>query len=175
MTCQKNDVGIMTVQAQRKSEHELTASEIVKKAIKENKEPAKAPKVDIGKAITYRFHNGLSYPQIAKIFNCNPTTVFRALEPVNALLSEGYEKPKNPGWKAKLLDGASLSLVTSIIDPENSERIRKSGVFHLAGAAEKLDKMARLERGEATSITQHSGLDVDVKILNIIGGNKQEE
>ena len=128
------------------------------------------PKVDLAKAITYRYHNGLSYPQIAKIFGCNQSTVFRALEPINALISEGYEKPKDKGWKAKLLDGTAVRLVACIHD---DKKLARTGIRDLATAAEKLDKIARLERGEATAIIDNPAVKFDVKVLQLINDSEK--
>jgi hypothetical protein len=129
-------------------------------------------KIDLPRALSLRFDNGLSLHQIADIFDCAHSSVWEALKPYEpiALGKVKAQLPAVPDWRARLFDAARIAPVISILDPKNADKLENTGVLNKMATAEKADKMYRLEKGQATTITEHTGVDIDVNILNILNG-----
>ena len=104
--------------------------------------------LDLKRILKLRLVNKLTYTDIAGMYGCSPQAVQKACGSLSKLLEnpivlEGYKDNK-----AELLESAQLSMITNMVD---EEKLQKASVNNLAYAAQSLDNMIRLQRGETTS------------------------
>jgi len=104
--------------------------------------------LDLKRIVKLRLINKLSYREIAAQLNCSPQAVSQRVGSLAALLKSPEILESYQDNKANLLESAQVELVTNMLD---SDKLKKASVNNLAYAAQSLDNMIRLQRGETTS------------------------
>ncbi len=126
------------------------------------KRTAKIPEgtIDLGKALQLRLKNKLSYPEIAKVFGVTHQSVYDRIQGFMKHIDspdviEAFEK-----CKPEILSSAERQLLEKMLDPEKME---KANLNNVAYAFTQINNANRLERGQATAITD----DVDAIIQRV--------
>ena len=107
------------------------------------------PSLDVTKALKLRINNHLSYDEIGKLCGgYSRQAVHQALKPFLGMIADPEARQAYKESKADVLEGAQLQVITNLVD---NERLKKASVNNLAYAAQSLDNMIRLERGQSTA------------------------
>ena len=114
-------------------------------------------KIDIAEAFKLRFKNNLSFRAIAEVFNCDPSAVYKALEPFTKLIKNSQDTSIYETNKAGILNSVQFEIVKQMV---NKDKLKSASLNNLAYAASQVDNMIRLEKGQPTSITE--SLDADL-------------
>jgi len=117
-------------------------------------------KIDIAEAFKLRFKNNLSFRAIAEVFNCDPSAVYKALEPFTKLIKNSQDTSIYETNKAGILNSVQFEIVKQMV---NKDKLKSASLNNLAYAASQVDNMIRLEKGQPTSITE--SLDADLSGL----------
>ena len=105
-------------------------------------------KLDLSRVLKLRLVNKLTYPEIAKQFGCSKQAIHKALGRVAHLMDRPEALDAYQDHKDNILAAAQLEVIDNLVDPV---RLKKASVNNLAYAAQSLDNMIRLQRGETTS------------------------
>ena len=107
------------------------------------------PPLDVTKALKLRINNHLSYNEIGQLLGgYNKQTVHKALQPFLGMIADPEARAAYKESKADVLEGAQLKIVSNLVD---EDKLKKASVNNLAYAAQSLDNMIRLERGQSTA------------------------
>ena len=102
---------------------------------------------DLVKAWKLRVLNKLSYPEISEMLGVPETTVYSALQRIQALIPNPDEREAFSSVKPQLLDGVEQQLVHSLVEPE---RLAKASLNNVAYALTQVHTIRRLEEGKST-------------------------
>ena len=108
----------------------------------------KLGRVDVNRALKLRLVNKLSYQEIANQFNVSRQCIHQSLGKLTRLLQRTDVLDAYRSEKANLLEAVEWVLVSNLVD---REKVKKASLNNVAFAAEKVNTMIRLERGESTS------------------------
>ena len=124
--------------------------------------------IDLSKALSLRFHNRLSYGDIAKSMGVTKQAVHKAITKFMAHIDEPEAVESFKSARADLLTAAQLTVLRSVVDPT---KLEKASTNNAAYALRQLFDMERLERGESTSNIAYHNIDGKISDLD----NKEAE
>ena len=112
--------------------------------------------LDVGRALTLRLKHSLSYGKIAKELGVSKTAVWKALKEYEDLIQNPESIQAYRDNRALILDAVEMRLIGDLVD---DEKRKKASLNNTAYAAQVVNNMGRLERGQSTQ-NIHSLLSV---------------
>ena len=125
-----------------------------------NKSKSISSKINIAEALKLRLVNNLSYQEIADRYGVCKSAVYQALKRFLSILVEPNELEGYKQNKIALLSSAELRLLERLV---NDEVIEKASLNNIAYAFQQIFNSGRLEKGEATQITDTFALTADLE------------
>ena len=105
-------------------------------------------KLDVGRALTMRLVKLRTYQEIADDCGVCKTTVINALKPFEAMIACPEEVVAYRANRAQILDSIEMKIVGAMASPNV---LKKASLNNLAYAAQNVNNMSRLERGQSTA------------------------
>ena len=106
-----------------------------------------AGKINLKKALSLRIDNKLSYAQIAKQFNVNKGTLYKALKPFIQLIDNPEALNAYNHNRPAILQALEMEIATNLATPD---RLKKATLGNMAYALDKITHARRLEEGQST-------------------------
>ena len=119
--------------------------------------------IDIGKALTLRLRNDLSYGAIAKQLNCAKSSIYARLKPFEKMLSDPAADQTYDDNRNLLLNAVERQLVTDMLD---EDKRKSASLNNTAYAAKTVFEMRRLDKGESTANISHHVLSEKISELD---------
>ena len=117
-------------------------------------------RINIAEALKLRLVNNLSYQEIADRYGACKSAVYQALKRFLSILVEPNELEGYKQNKIALLSSAELRLLERLV---NDEVVEKASLNNIAYAFQQIFNSGRLEKGEATQITDTFALTADLE------------
>jgi predicted DNA-binding protein YlxM (UPF0122 family) len=105
-------------------------------------------KIDKSELLKLYFINGLSKAEIARHFDCAPSSVTKALRPFEKILASKEDRGFFEDKKTEILSSLELKMLSEIANPE---KLKKASVNNLAYAFRQIFDAERLEAHKSTS------------------------
>ena len=106
-------------------------------------------KIDLRKAYNMRYHQKLSFGEIAKLFDCDKSSVFRALERFEKIIGNPDDIQVYEANKPNLLSAVEMRLLENLT---NEDKLKDASLNNVAYSLTQVSNANRLARGLATEI-----------------------
>ena len=116
--------------------------------VKANGREVRKGKIDAGKALTMRLVKLRSYQEIADHFNVAKSSVYKALKPFENLIKCPEQIEAYRANRAQILDSLEMKIIGAMA---HGPTLKKATLNNLAYAAQNINNMSRLERGQSTA------------------------
>ena len=127
------------------------------------KDKAENKSIDVGKALTLRLKNGLSYGDITKQFNVSRPAVYKRLKPFENFIKDPDSLNAYGENRAAILNSAEMTMIKEMV---NGDKLEKASVNNIAYAYNTLFNARRLDQGESTANISHHLLSEKVSELD---------
>lgn len=117
------------------------------KNIPVDKKRRPARSLDVGRALKLRLKHALSYGKIAKELGVSKTAVHKALKEYEDLIKDPESIQTYRDNRALILDAVEMRLVGDLV---NDGKREKASLNNTAYAAQVVNNIGRLERGQST-------------------------
>jgi predicted DNA-binding protein YlxM (UPF0122 family) len=132
----------------------------------QNNLPNTYGKIDITEAFKLRFQKHLTYKEIADRMGVAAPSVHGALKRFLHILHNPEESATYEQNRAQILTAVEFRLVNQLA---NKKKIKAASLNNIAYAVSQVNNMIRLEKGQATSITEHIDTDLSGMIDQLCG------
>ena len=143
---------------------------------------------DLGKLITLRYQNGLSYREIAKVVGVDDSAVFTRLQRFEALFDVGTAGQAFEARESGLLAGIRAELLAHVVKAMSDEKTKLSP-YQAVGMYGLLFDKQRLLDGKSSSnlalltrmlegsqpIADNSACDASIKSIPVLADKTEEE
>jgi len=129
---------------------------IGKQIVNQESEPVNKSfgKIDVSKALKLRIKNHLTYEEIAAHFGCSRQAIYEKLKTFVKYVENPEAIQAFEDNKAEILSSVEQVMISKILD---EDKLQKASLNNVAYAFTQIHTANRLQRGQATSITD----DVD--------------
>jgi hypothetical protein len=124
---------------------------------------AETSDIDVGKALSLRLKNKLSYAKIGELLNVPKTTVYDNLKWIESLIANPAEIEAYDSNRAMLLTAAELMILKELA---NGGSVQKASANNLAFVYDKLTNARRLEQDKATSNVSHHHMTTEISEID---------
>lgn len=122
-------------------------------------------KIDVGKALTLRIKNKLTYQQIANQFGVSKQAVQQRLSKLFELINDPDADQAYSDNRADVLNAIEREMVSQMLD---SEKLKKASVNNIAYAFQQITNARRLEQGLSTQ-----NIAQNVKVRDMADDDRQ--
>lgn len=122
-------------------------------------------KIDVGKALTLRIKNKLTYQQIAIQFGVSKQAVQQRLSKLFELISDPDADQAYSDNRADVLNAVEREMISQMLD---SEKLKKASVNNIAYAFQQITNARRLEQGLSTQ-----NIAQNVKVRDMADDDRQ--
>jgi predicted DNA-binding protein YlxM (UPF0122 family) len=126
-----------------------------------NNLPNSRNKIDIIEAFKLKFQHHLTYAEIAERFGVKAPSVHASLKRFMHILHNPEESATYEQNRTQILTAVEFRLVNQLA---NKKKIKAASLNNIAYAVSQVNNMIRLEKGQATSITEH----IDGDLSNLV-------
>jgi predicted DNA-binding protein (UPF0251 family) len=115
-------------------------------------------KIDLSEAIKLRYKNKLTYEAIGKQFHCSAQAVHELIQGFLKGIDDPGIIQSFEDIKPEILSSVERKLIENILD---SDKLKKANLNNVAYAFTQIHQANRLQRGQATSITDDMSNIID--------------
>ena len=119
-------------------------------------------KVDLSKALEYRFKNKLSYASIGKIFNTDASTVYKRIKNFMKCLEDQPEREVFDNLEPAVCRAIKAKYLNHMA---KEKTIEDSTAYHASVVVKNINEVQRLSEGKATEIFDVSGTSAKITEL----------
>lgn len=123
-------------------------------------------KINIVEAFKLKFQHHLTYAEIGERFGAKAPSVHAALKRFLHILHNPEESKAYELNRTEILTAVEFRLVNQLA---NKRKIKAASLNNIAYAVSQVNNMIRLEKGQATSITEHIDTDLSGMIDQLCG------
>jgi hypothetical protein len=123
-------------------------------------------KINIVEAFKLKFQHHLTYAEIGERFGAKAPSVHAALKRFLHILHNPEESKAYELNRTEILTAVEFRLVNQLV---NKRKIKAASLNNIAYAVSQVNNMIRLEKGQATSITEHIDTDLSGMIDQLCG------
>jgi hypothetical protein len=124
---------------------------------------AETSDIDVGKALTLRLKNKLSYAKIGELLNVPKTTVYDNLKWIESLIDNPAEVEAYDTNRALLLTAAELMILKELA---NGGSVQKASANNLGYLFDKLTNARRLEQDKSTANVSHHHMTTEISEID---------